>query len=185
MINQRRYVLGQEVWIYDRYRMAIPVRGVIEQFHEASGSVRLRLVTTNDAASWPVGRADFWVHEHQLSARGPLEGREKAAAEILNNAFDSTYTGVARQQTAHERQVGGTYYKQAKLQPWDVIQAWNLDFWLGNAVKYIFRAATGVKEDPVLNLEKGQHYMEKKIELAKEVKGFDQDSDAGGWTPPS
>lgn len=66
---------------------------------------------------------------------------------------------------ASKRQEGGEYYKKNKIQPWDVIEAWELDFWLGNLVKYIFRAATNVKESPRLNLKKGAHYLEKKLEL--------------------
>ena len=36
------------------------------------------------------------------------------------------------------------HYDQ-NIQPWDAIDAWSLDFWAGNAVKYICRA--GKKED--------------------------------------
>jgi len=44
-----------------------------------------------------------------------------------------------------------------------VIEAWELDFHLGNAVKYIARA--GYKGDQVIDLKKAQWYLERAIEI--------------------
>jgi hypothetical protein len=46
-----------------------------------------------------------------------------------------------------------------------VIEAWNLDFHLGNTVKYISRA--GKKEYMIQDLEKAKWYLERKIENLK------------------
>ena len=46
-----------------------------------------------------------------------------------------------------------------------VIEAWNLNFHLGNAVKYISRA--GKKESIIQDLEKAKWYLERKIEILK------------------
>jgi hypothetical protein len=46
-----------------------------------------------------------------------------------------------------------------------VIEAWQLDFHLGNAVKYISRA--GKKESIIQDLEKAKWYLERKIEILK------------------
>lgn len=46
-----------------------------------------------------------------------------------------------------------------------VIEAWNLDFHLGNAVKYISRA--GKKESMIQDLEKAKWYLERKIQILK------------------
>ena len=46
-----------------------------------------------------------------------------------------------------------------------VIEAWNLDFHLGNTIKYISRA--GKKEDVIQDLEKAKWYLERKIEQLK------------------
>lgn len=47
-----------------------------------------------------------------------------------------------------------------------VIEAWSLDFHLGNAVKYISRA--GKKEvDEIQDLEKAKWYIERKIDNLK------------------
>jgi hypothetical protein len=52
------------------------------------------------------------------------------------------------------------------MQPWDIIQAWELDFWRGNVVKYILRAPyKNGKED----FEKAKHYLEYLIENYDEL----------------
>jgi hypothetical protein len=49
-----------------------------------------------------------------------------------------------------------------------VIKAWQLDFWLGNAVKYICRA--GKKDDMVQDLKKAKWYIELKISFLENEK---------------
>lgn len=58
------------------------------------------------------------------------------------------------------------HYDQ-NIQPWDAIDAWSLDFWAGNAVKYICRA--GKKEDntAVQDYEKAITYLEECVRRAK------------------
>ena len=65
---------------------------------------------------------------------------------------------------AIEKQVGGDHYKKHAIQPWHIIDDHELDFYLGNAVKYIIRDKGAQVED----LEKAIHYLERKIELLKE-----------------
>jgi hypothetical protein len=58
------------------------------------------------------------------------------------------------------RQVGGDHYKTASIQPVEYIRANNLNFFEGNAVKYITRhRVKGGKAD----LEKAIHYLEMEI----------------------
>lgn len=52
---------------------------------------------------------------------------------------------------------GDTVYETIK-----VIEAWELGFCLGNAVKYISRA--GKKDDAVLDLEKARWYLDREIQ---------------------
>jgi len=64
-----------------------------------------------------------------------------------------------------DRQVGGEHYKKLKIQPWHVVDACDLNFYEGNAVKYIIR-----KKDPekrIEDLEKAVHYCQKEIENLK------------------
>lgn len=66
---------------------------------------------------------------------------------------------------ATERQVAGDHYKRA-IQPWDIISEWELNFWAGNALKYLLRYPhKGRKED----LEKARHYLDYLIENYEEL----------------
>ena len=65
---------------------------------------------------------------------------------------------------ALETQVGGQHYKKHSIQPWHIIDEYNLDFYLGNTIKYVLRE----KGDKVEDLEKAIHYLQRKIELLKE-----------------
>lgn len=63
--------------------------------------------------------------------------------------------------SAKNRQVGGSHYCK-RIQPWDVIEEYDLDFWEGNVLKYLLR-----KDKPVSrleDLEKCMHYLEYVIE---------------------
>lgn len=57
-----------------------------------------------------------------------------------------------------DKQVGGKHYHQGNgIQPWDIIEAWELDFWEGNVIKYILRWK---HKDGVQDLEKARHYLD-------------------------
>ena len=60
-----------------------------------------------------------------------------------------------------DKQEGGQHYKKLKIQPWEIIDAWGLDFYLGNVIKYIGRD----KGDRIGDLKKAIHYLEHEIEL--------------------
>lgn len=58
-------------------------------------------------------------------------------------------------------QVGGSHYKDKAMQPWDIIDAWELNFYAGNVVKYILRYR---HKDGLQDLQKARHYIDKLIE---------------------
>lgn len=66
-----------------------------------------------------------------------------------------------KQFLARHNQVGGDHYKRHEIQVWDVIDDYKLDFYEGNAIKYILRK----KGDRVEDLKKAIHYLQKEIEL--------------------
>jgi hypothetical protein len=69
------------------------------------------------------------------------------------------------QEEKPHRQVGGTHYFNP-IQPWDIIRAWDLNYWEGNIVKYLLRhKGKGKVED----LEKAKHYIEYLIEHYEEI----------------
>ena len=66
--------------------------------------------------------------------------------------------------TPNAIQIGGTHYKNRGIEPWDIIEAWDLDFFEGNAIKYILRRKPGTPR--ALDLQKAIHYLEKCLERA-------------------
>ena len=62
------------------------------------------------------------------------------------------------------KQVGGSHYKKKKIQPWDIIDEYNLNFYEGNVLKYLLRE----KVDRIEDLSKAIHYLEKEICNEKE-----------------
>lgn len=71
---------------------------------------------------------------------------------------------------ASARQVAGDHYKQMGVQPWDVVDTWPLDqrigYYRGGALKYIMRM--GAKDENAQEVAKGQHYIEKLLEVLRE-----------------
>jgi hypothetical protein len=55
------------------------------------------------------------------------------------------------------------HYKSGGMEAIDVIEAFDLGFHLGNAVKYILR--TGKKDDPVQELKKARWYIDRAISI--------------------
>jgi len=73
-------------------------------------------------------------------------------------------SGAVRDSIAFEKQVGGRHYKKHNIQPWHIVDEYELDFYLGNVVKYVLRD----KGAKINDLEKAIHYIERKIEILKE-----------------
>lgn len=72
--------------------------------------------------------------------------------------------------SARDRQVGGDHYKKA-VQPWDIIEVYGLNYWEGNAIKYICRDKGNRQED----LQKAIHYLEYELERISLYEGGDVD----------
>lgn len=70
---------------------------------------------------------------------------------------------------ASDYMVGGTHYKDMKIEPWTVADTWPLEQQIGiyrhGALKYIMRM--GRKDEQVQELQKAIHYLEKLIEVLK------------------
>ena len=64
--------------------------------------------------------------------------------------------------TPNSNEKGPDYYKRGKAQVWDFIRDNDLNFHLGNAVKYIARA--GYKDSKKEYLIKAIHYLENELE---------------------
>jgi len=62
---------------------------------------------------------------------------------------------------------GPTYYQRGPIDVWDFIRQQELNFHLGNAIKYICRA--GYKDSKIEDLEKAIHYLENELHHAKDI----------------
>lgn len=60
---------------------------------------------------------------------------------------------------------GPGYYKRGSIEVWDFIRDQDLNYHLGNAIKYIARA--GHKEDAISDLSKAIHYLENEREFLR------------------
>ena len=73
---------------------------------------------------------------------------------------------IENNKTKHEAINHPDYYKGNGIEAIDVIEAWGLDFCLGNTVKYIARC--GKKSDKVVeDLKKASWYLNREIERMK------------------
>ena len=62
------------------------------------------------------------------------------------------------------------YRSDSGFEAIDVIEAWNLGFNLGNALKYISRAGLKDKNREIEDLEKAQWYLNREIERIRSAK---------------
>jgi hypothetical protein len=63
--------------------------------------------------------------------------------------------------SANDTQIGGQHYRENKIQVWDAVIDWGLEFLDGNAVKYLARWR---KKGGITDLMKARHYIDKLIE---------------------
>ena len=59
--------------------------------------------------------------------------------------------------------VGPRYYRRGNIQVWDFVRDQELNFHLGNVIKYVCRA--GHKFDDIDDLEKAIHYLQNEVEF--------------------
>ena len=60
-------------------------------------------------------------------------------------------------------EIGPTYYRRGSIQVWDFVRDQELNFHLGNVIKYVCRA--GHKFDDIDDLEKAIHYLKNEVEF--------------------
>lgn len=55
------------------------------------------------------------------------------------------------------------HYRRYKIQHWDVVADWGMNYYIGSATKYLARL--GAKDTPINELRKAKRYLEKYLEL--------------------
>ena len=73
--------------------------------------------------------------------------------------------GLEDQGDVLSRQVAGNHYKRA-IQPWEIIDEWELCYYSGNVLKYLLRYKY---KNGVEDLEKAKHYLEYLIKKEKDA----------------
>jgi len=94
--------------------------------------------------------------------------KKKKVIDDVTKKFSKTFKDIAEKGNVdHPKHYGGdTTYEVIK-----VLEAWELDFHLGNVVKYVARAGKKNKDTELEDLKKAQWYLERKIEkLQKDVE---------------
>lgn len=89
----------------------------------------------------------------------------KVVSSLEPVAYQPTQTQLELEQSANDKQVGGSHYKTLTIQPWDAMEAWLTPeefrgFLKGNAIKYLARKKNAD------DLQKAQHYLEKLNEVS-------------------
>ena len=87
------------------------------------------------------------------------------SAKTLADAYKLYAEGQEDQGDVMAKQVGGNHYRKA-IQPWDIIEEWQLNFWAGNVLKYLLRYPY---KNGVEDLEKAKHYLEYLIKKEKDA----------------
>lgn len=108
-------------------------------------------------------------------AQALRQAQENNAAEIANPTATHipevvVEKGWVDSHRANDRQVGGDHYKNMGVEPWDVVDTWpreqRIGYYRGGALKYIMRM--GSKDIDAQEIGKGQHYMQKLLEVLNE-----------------
>ena len=105
---------------------------------------------------------------YALRKKAMHEAQEELSKVILGPQTEEIVVTMAP--TANDRQVGGNHYKSMGVQPWDVVDTWPRDqrigYYRGGALKYLMRM--GSKDESPLEVSKGQHYIQKLLEVLHE-----------------
>lgn len=103
--------------------------------------------------------------DHGVDHKGPGRSRvafrwtEGDAAYPLSDPTLSAESSIG----LRDAQVGGNHYASHKVQVWDIVDDWNLDYYRGHVVKYTIRA--GSKGPALEDLKKAMHCLQKAIEV--------------------
>jgi hypothetical protein len=101
---------------------------------------------------------------HHLTSNG-LDPYERSYEDEVD--LDAVVQEWQGNKKSNNTQIGGDHYQKQGIQPWDIIEQYDLDFFAGNIVKYILRYKY---KNGLEDLQKAEHYIKKLIELEKEKR---------------
>jgi len=119
---------------------------------------------TCDPCKDPLARSVGRVAEPTVAGATAMEEPMRVGKAERSSPFH-----VERLRRANQRQVAGDHYKRMGVQPWDVVDTWpyeqRVGYYRGGALKYLMRM--GSKDESPTEIEKGQHYLEKLLEVLR------------------
>lgn len=158
--NQSPHLTGEDD---PRFTLNVKVRDLLERRGSSDDHTAFRRALVAGGLCEPVLSA---VHQAvigaMVSAPPPVTTRlDEVKRRIQQDTTD---------QPASARQVGGTHYKDAGIQPWDVIDTWPHEQRVGayraGVLKYTMRM--GTKDESVVEIRKAGHYAQKLAEVLAE-----------------
>ena len=104
--------------------------------------------------------------------RGIVSG-SRAVRETARHSPDTGPKGpsaglASSSHATKENAPHSSHYKGRRVEPIDLIEAWNMCFHLGNAVKYICRVPKGGLEERQKDLEKARWYLDRCLSVRHE-----------------
>lgn len=127
------------------------------------GNVNDLSIHAEDHWAWVSGMKVEWTDSMSRRCTCGPKGHARAGACLSPAVGSAGPELVDVPAPASETQVGGNHYRRFKIQPWDIVDEYELGFYAGNALKYLLRA--GHKGAKVQDLKKCRHYLDKMIEL--------------------
>ena len=106
------------------------------------------------------GDCDF--RYNSLSALPALDSLSETTGSDEDFEPGNSGLSAGTQPTLSSSSHGPSYYRRGKTQVWDFIREQELNFHLGNAIKYICRA--GHKDAATQDLAKAIHYLQNELE---------------------
>jgi len=104
-------------------------------------------------------------HADELSLTGAIRREEREDRATRPRSYGIGMGQECAMISANDRQHGGQHYKDVGYQHWDFVNDLGLDYFSGNATKYVSRYKN---KNGAEDLEKGAHYCDKKLEITEE-----------------
>jgi hypothetical protein len=110
-------------------------------------------------------REDFGTDHPMFEINGSITGCDLDLLRPVTKADE-----VAHYSSPNTTQVGGTHYKDLKIQPWEVMESWNREHFIG-FLRYCILKRVGrwdSKDGALMDMKKARHELDKMIEMLEE-----------------
>lgn len=111
------------------------------------------------------------VKDCELFNKWTRKGDEECIeiAEATEEELDKAIGLIKGDESTIADPIKPTYYNDTKITPFDVIDDWGLNFYLGNAIKYIKRAGKKADNSRLQDLKKVREYIDHEIKAEEGI----------------